>query len=71
EHEIYQIFRTLAQGKITVVVSHRLALAKLADRIIVLEQGKILETGTHTQLMANGDRYYEMFTRQASSYLEN
>ncbi len=71
EYEIYQIFRTLAQGKITVVVSHRLALAKLADRIIVLEQGKILETGTHTQLMANGDRYYEMFTRQASSYLEN
>lgn len=71
EHELYQIFRTIAQGRITIVVSHRLALAKLADRIVVLEQGKILEIGTHTQLMANGQRYYEMFTRQASSYLES
>ena len=71
EHEIYQIFRTIAQGRMSIVVSHRLALAKLADRIIVLEHGKILETGTHAELMANGDRYYEMFTRQASSYLEN
>ncbi|MEP0921840.1 ABC transporter ATP-binding protein [Leptolyngbya sp. FACHB-711] len=70
EHEIYQIFRTIAQGRMSIVVSHRLALAKLADRIIVLEHGKILETGTHAELMANGDRYYEMFTRQASSYLE-
>ncbi|WNZ25466.1 ABC transporter ATP-binding protein [Leptolyngbya sp. NK1-12] len=70
EHELYQIFRTIAQGRITIVVSHRLALAKLADRIVVLEQGKILEIGTHTQLMANGQRYCEMFTRQASSYLE-
>lgn len=68
EYKIYQIFRTIAQGRITIVVSHRLALAKLADRIIVLEQGKVLETGTHNQLMDNGDRYYEMFTRQASSY---
>ncbi|MBE9101949.1 ABC transporter ATP-binding protein [filamentous cyanobacterium LEGE 07170] len=69
EHEIYQIFRAIAQGRMTVVVSHRLALAKLADRIIVLEQGKILEAGTHAQLMENGHRYCEMFTRQASSYV--
>jgi len=71
EHEIYQIFRTIAQGRMSIVVSHRLALAKIADRIIVLEHGKILEIGTHAELMAKGDRYYEMFTRQASSYLEN
>jgi ATP-binding cassette, subfamily B, bacterial len=70
EHEIYQIFRTVAQGRMTVVVSHRLALAKLADRIIVLEHGKIREGGTHAALMANRDRYYDMFTRQASSYLD-
>jgi ATP-binding cassette, subfamily B, bacterial len=70
EHEIYQIFRTVAQGRMTVVVSHRLALAKLADRIIVLEHGKIWESGTHAALMANRDRYYDMFTRQASSYLD-
>lgn len=68
EHEIYQIFRTIAADKITVVVSHRLALAKLASRIIVLENGKILEMGTHEELMARGGQYNLMFTRQASSY---
>lgn len=69
EHEIYQIFRTIARGRMTVVVSHRLALAKLADRIVVLEHGKIVETGSHESLMAAGGQYYTMFSRQMSSYL--
>lgn len=69
EHEIYRIFKTIAQGRMTVVVSHRLALAKLADRIVVLEHGRIVEQGSHEQLMQQGDRYHTMFTRQASSYL--
>jgi ATP-binding cassette subfamily B protein len=70
EHEIYRIFRTIAQGRMAVVVSHRLALAKLCDRIIVLEHGEILESGTHQELMFLGGRYHDMFTRQASSYHE-
>ena len=68
EHEIYQLFRRIATGKIALVISHRLALAKLADRIIVLENGKIIETGTHDLLMAMGGQYHLMFTRQASNY---
>ncbi|NJN86442.1 MAG: ABC transporter ATP-binding protein [Leptolyngbyaceae cyanobacterium SL_7_1] len=69
EHEIYDIFREIAKGRMTVVVSHRLALAKIADRILVLEHGRIVEQGNHEELMAQGDRYHTMFTRQASSYL--
>lgn len=68
EHGIYQLFRRIASNKIALVISHRLALAKLADRIIVLENGKIIETGTHAQLMAMGGQYHLMFTRQASNY---
>ncbi len=68
EYEIYQIFRTLAANKMAVVISHRLALCKLADRIVVLENGQIIEEGTHQKLMAKQGRYHWMFTRQASSY---
>ncbi|MDJ0660341.1 MAG: ABC transporter ATP-binding protein [Crocosphaera sp.] len=68
EYEIYQIFRTLAANKMAIVISHRLALCKLADRIIVLENGQIVEQGTHQQLMDKQGRYHWMFTRQASSY---
>jgi len=69
EHEIYQIFRAIAKGRMTVVVSHRLALAKLADRIVVLEHGKIVEEGSHERLMAMEGVYHTMFSRQMSSYL--
>ena len=68
EYEIYQIFRTLAANKMAIVISHRLALCKLADRIVVLENGHIIEQGNHQQLMDKQGRYHWMFTRQASSY---
>jgi ATP-binding cassette subfamily B protein len=68
EYEIYQMFRTLAADKMAVVISHRLALCKLVDRIIVLENGRIVERGTHAELMVKGGQYHFMFSRQASSY---
>jgi ATP-binding cassette subfamily B protein len=69
EHEIYSIFRQIAAGKTTIVISHRLGLAKIADRIAVMENGKIVEIGTHDELIELGEIYYSMFTRQASSYI--
>jgi ATP-binding cassette, subfamily B, bacterial len=69
EHEIYSIFRQIAAGKTTIVISHRLGLAKIADRIAVMENGKIVEIGNHDELIELGEIYYSMFTRQASSYI--
>ncbi|MEG4391430.1 ABC transporter ATP-binding protein [Microcoleus sp. BROC3] len=69
EHEIYSIFRQIAAGKTTIVISHRLGLAKIADRIAVMENGKIAEIGTHEELIASNGIYCSMFTRQASSYI--
>ena len=69
EHEIYSIFRQIAAGKTTIVISHRLGLAKIADRIAVMENGKIVEIGNHDELIASNGIYYSMFTRQASSYI--
>ncbi|MEG4800202.1 ABC transporter ATP-binding protein [Microcoleus sp. ARI1-B5] len=69
EHEIYSIFRQIAAGKTTIVISHRLGLAKIADRIAVMENGKIAEIGTHDELIASNGIYCAMFTRQASSYI--
>ncbi|MEG4489981.1 ABC transporter ATP-binding protein [Microcoleus sp. D3_18_C4] len=69
EHEIYSIFRQIAAGKTTIVISHRLGLAKIADRIAVMENGKIAEIGTHDELIASNGIYCSMFTRQASSYI--
>lgn len=69
EHEIYQIFRQIAQGRMSIVVSHRLALAKMADRIVVMEQGEIIEMGSHAELMTQQGTYHLMFSRQKSSYV--
>jgi ATP-binding cassette, subfamily B, bacterial len=68
EHEVFERFAELTAGKLSVLISHRFSTVKMADRIIVLEQGKISEEGPHAQLLARGGRYAEMFELQASSY---
>ncbi|GHO84916.1 ABC transporter ATP-binding protein [Dictyobacter formicarum] len=71
EYEALEVFRNMAQEKTALIVSHRLALARIATKIIVMERGQIVEQGTHDELMKAGQRYWSMFTRQASSYLES
>lgn len=69
EQEIYSQFDRLREGKTTIFVSHRLSSAVGADRIVVLEYGRVLEEGTHRQLMEKKGKYYQMFSTQAKRYI--
>jgi len=68
EYEVFQRFAELTEGKMALLISHRFSTVRMADRIIVLENGRIAEQGNHKQLMALGARYAEMFELQAASY---
>jgi ATP-binding cassette subfamily B protein len=68
EHEVFQRFAELTQGKMALLISHRFSTVKMADRILVLENGRIAEQGPHDQLLLSGGRYAEMFELQAASY---
>jgi len=68
EYEVFQRFAQLTTGKSAVLISHRFSTARLADRILVLEKGTLLESGTHDQLLKSGGRYAELFNLQARGY---
>lgn len=68
EHEVFERFAELTAGKMAVLISHRFSTVRMADRILVLENGSIAEEGNHEQLMAQRGRYSEMFELQAASY---
>jgi ATP-binding cassette subfamily B protein len=68
EFEVFHRFAELTAGKMALFISHRFSTVRSADRIIVLENGKIAEEGSHDQLASLGGRYAEMFEMQASSY---
>ncbi len=68
EYEVFQRFAELTEGKMALLISHRFSTVRMADRIIVLEQGRIAEQGSHYQLVARGGTYAGMFELQASSY---
>jgi ATP-binding cassette subfamily B protein len=68
ERDVFERFAELAQGKTTLLISHRFSTVRMADRILVLEGGKIAEEGPHDRLMNDGGRYAEMFELQAAGY---
>ena len=68
EHAIFQRFRELAEGRTTILISHRFPTVRMADRIVVLEKGAIIESGSHQELVAAGGRYAHLFTLQAQGY---
>ncbi len=68
EYEVFQRFAELTKGKSAVLISHRFSTARLADRILVLEKGTVLEIGTHAGLLAQEGRYAELFKLQAMGY---
>ncbi len=69
EQEIYDQFDQLRQGKMTIFVSHRLSSATIASKIVVLENGRLIEEGNHQELMAQQGHYWKLFTTQAERYL--
>jgi ATP-binding cassette subfamily B protein len=69
EYDVFQRFAKLTQGKSAVLISHRFSTARLADRILVLNGGTILESGTHDELLEKNGQYAELFRLQAKGYL--
>jgi ATP-binding cassette subfamily B protein len=68
EYEVFQRFRDLSLGKTAILISHRFSTVRMADRILVLEDGHVVESGSHEELVTSGGRYAELFELQASGY---
>lgn len=70
EEKLYREYYALCQDKTSIFISHRLASTKVCDRIILIENGKIIEDGTHDELLSNQKAYYEMYEVQSKYYRE-
>ena len=68
EYEVFLRFADLTRGRMAVLISHRFSTVRMADRILVLADGELVEQGTHGQLVALGGRYAELFELQAAGY---
>ncbi len=68
EYEIFDRFRSLTEDKMVFLISHRFSTVRMADKIVVIEQGEVLETGTHEELLQAKGRYATLFSLQAQGY---
>jgi len=69
EHAVFERFRSLSKGRTAILISHRFPTVRMADRILVIEAGQVLEEGTHAELVASGGRYAHLFSLQAQGYV--
>ena len=68
EYEVFSRFSDLVMARMAIIISHRFSTVRMADRIIVLKQGNVIEDGTHTELLDANGLYAELFALQAEGY---
>lgn len=68
EYEVFKRFAELMRGRMAVIISHRFSTVRMADRIVVLDEGRVVEEGPHAELVARGGLYAELFALQAEGY---